>query len=63
MTAALLVFLLFTTSLAVNHVNAASPTTTGLSLPLVKTYKAGEVIEFTVVFNENVSVTGGTPSL
>lgn len=63
MTAALLVFLLFTTSLAVNHVNAASPTTTGLSLPLVKTYIAGEVIEFTVVFNENVSVTGGTPSL
>lgn len=63
MTAALLVFMLFTTSLAVNHVNAASPTTTGLSLPLVKTYKSGEVIEFTVVFNENVSVTGGTPSL
>jgi len=63
MTAALLVFLLFTTSLAVNHVNAASPTTTGLSLPLVKTYKAGEVLEFTVEFNENVSVTGGTPSL
>ncbi|QJD84708.1 S-layer homology domain-containing protein [Cohnella herbarum] len=63
MTAALLVFLLFTTSLAVNQVKAASPTTTGLNLPLVKTYKAGEVLEFTVVFNENVNVTGGTPSL
>nr|WP_306220712.1 S-layer homology domain-containing protein [Cohnella sp. WQ 127256] len=63
MTAALLVFLLFTTSLAVNPANAASPTTTALNLPLVKTYKAGEVLNFTVVINENVIVTGGTPSL
>ncbi|ANY65640.1 hypothetical protein BBD42_03555 [Paenibacillus sp. BIHB 4019] len=63
MTAALLVFLLLTTSLGVIQTHAASPTTTGLNLPLVKTYKAGEVLNFTVVFIENVNVTGGTPGL
>ncbi|MHA7965438.1 S-layer homology domain-containing protein [Paenibacillus sp. CAU 1782] len=63
MTAALLVFLLFTTSLGGIQANAASPTTTGLNLPLVKTYKAGEKLDFTVVFTEDVNVTGGTPSL
>lgn len=63
LTAALLVFLLFTTSLGVIQVHAASPTITGLNLPLVKTYKAGEVLDFTVVFIEDVNVTGGTPVL
>ncbi|WP_339260195.1 S-layer homology domain-containing protein [Paenibacillus sp. FSL R5-0713] len=62
-TAALLVFLLFTTSFGGIQANAASPTTTALNLPLIKTYKAGEKLEFTVVFSENVNVTGGTPSL
>ncbi|OBR65253.1 hypothetical protein A7K91_19910 [Paenibacillus oryzae] len=63
MTASLLVLLLFMTSFGGILASAASPTTTGLNLPLVKTYKAGEVLNFTVVFSENVNVTGGTPSL
>ncbi|MCM3174891.1 S-layer homology domain-containing protein [Paenibacillus sp. MER 99-2] len=63
MTAALLVFLLLTTSLGVIHAHAASPTITGLNLPVVKTYKAGEKLDFTVVFTENVNVTGGRPYL
>lgn len=63
LTATLLVFLLLTTSLGAIQTNAASPTATGLNLPLVKTYKAGEVLNFTVVFVEDVTVTGGTPSL
>ncbi|WP_433747477.1 S-layer homology domain-containing protein [Paenibacillus amylolyticus] len=63
LTAALLVFLLLTTSLGAIQTSAASPTTTGLNLPVVKTYKAGEVLNFTAVFNEDVTVTGGIPSL
>ena len=63
LTAALLVLLLLTTPLGAIQTSAASPTTTGMNLPLVKTYKAGEVLDFTAVFNEDVTVSGGIPSL
>jgi hypothetical protein len=61
--AVLLVFGLITLPLGALKVYAASPTITGLNTFPVKPYTEGEFFNLTVVFDQNVQVVGGTPSL
>ncbi|CAM3407971.1 S-layer-like y domain-containing protein [Paenibacillus lupini] len=44
-------------------VDAVSPTVSQVDVPANGAYKAGTTLQFTVHYGENVSVTGGTPSL
>jgi hypothetical protein len=44
-------------------VDAVPPTVSQVDVPANGAYKAGTTLQFTVHYSENVSVTGGTPSL
>jgi|GEM_PF-2062529 S-layer homology domain. len=45
------------------RVDAVAPTVSNVSVPANGTYKEGDQLNFTVNFNENVEVAGGTPYL
>ncbi|NIK66836.1 S-layer homology domain-containing protein [Paenibacillus sp. BK720] len=50
-------------SISTVHVDAIVPTVTSVAVPANGTYKEGDQLDFTVNFNENVTVSGGTPNL
>ncbi|SHM46480.1 gliding motility-associated C-terminal domain-containing protein [Chitinophaga jiangningensis] len=43
--------------------DATPPVVTAVTVPVNGYYKAGDALNFTVTFNENIHLTGGTPSL